>query len=261
MTSERTSAPGDIVFVHGMYMNAASWLPWVGRAEDRGYQCHAVSWPYHDGPPAELRAKPAPALGSLTFGEVVDHYKSFIAELPRRPIVIGHSIGGLITQKLVNDGYASAGVVISSAPPQGVVSFDPNFFRANFPHVNPFAGNRPVIMTPSRFHYAFANTLSRQASDAGFEAYVVPESRNVPRSTLTKQARIEFKTDHVPLLFMTGDSDHLTPLAMVRANSARYAPSTGLLEFTEFPNRSHFICNEPGWEDVADHAFEWLARL
>ena len=115
-------------------------------------------------------------------------------------------------------------------------------------------------MTRSRFSCAFANTVSRQVSDAGFEAYVVPESRNVPRTTLPKQARINFKANHVPLLFMAGDTDYLTPLAMVKTNAARYSSASGVADFIEFPNRAHFICNEPDWEVVADHAFDWLVQ-
>ncbi|SRR6266516_3173571 len=155
-----------IVFIHGMYVNGLSWQPWVERAASRGYQCHAPSWPCHDGEPAALRARIDPALGRLTFGAVTGYLRAFIDSLPERPILVGHSIGGLQVQKLVNEGYARAGVAISPAPPRGVTSFDPHFFLANFPHVNPLAGNRPIAMTPTRFHYAFANTLRRADSDA-----------------------------------------------------------------------------------------------
>jgi pimeloyl-ACP methyl ester carboxylesterase len=250
-----------LVFVHGMYMNGLSWEPWVERAGLRGYQSHAPSWPCHDGAPADRRASIEPALGRLTFGAVTQHLKDIIDALPGRPVLIGHSVGGLLVQKLVNDGYATAGVSISPAPPRGVVSFDPHFYRANFPHVNPFAGRRPVAMTPQRFHYAFANTIGRADSDAALARYTVPESRNVPRSTLTRQGAIDFRRPHVPLLVIGGENDHLTPLAMVRRNAGRYDPAGGVVDFREFPGRSHFICNEPGWEEVADHAFDWLSKV
>ena len=250
-----------LVFLHGMYLNGSSWQPWVDRAGARGHQCHAPSWPFHDGDPATLRRQIDPGLGRLTIGAVTDHLKAFLDTLPEAPVLIGHSIGGLLVQKLVNDGYGAAGVAISPAPPRGIISFDPNFFRANLPHLNPFAGNRPVIMTPSRFHYAFANTLTPAQSATGFEQYVVPESRNVPRSTLTRQGAITFRTPHPPLLFLAGDRDHLTPASMVRKNVAAYPAPAGTVEFQEFAGRSHFICNEPGWEEVADHALDWVAGL
>jgi len=249
-----------LMFVHGMYMNGLSWQPWVDRATARGWTTHAPSWPFHDGAPADRRAAIDPALGRLTFGTVTDHLKAVIDALPQRPVLIGHSIGGLLVQKLVNDGYGVAGVAISSAPPRGVISFDPHFFRANVPHLNPIAGNKPVIMTPERFHYAFANTLSREASDDMFEELVVPESRNVPRSTLTSQGALDCSRAHVPLLFVAGDSDHLTPASMVAANVRTYAGSSGIVEFVRLTRRSHLICNEPGWEEVCDLALDFAAR-
>lgn len=250
----------QIVFIHGMYLNGRSWRPWVTRAEARGHVCHAPSWPYHDGDPVDLRAHLDPALGSLTFGAVVDHLKAFIDTLSERPALVGHSIGGLAVQKLVNDGYATAGVSISPAPPQGQLSLDPHFFRANFPHVNPLARNKPVHMTPKRFHYTFCNTMTEQDSDQAYEQYAVPESRNVPRSTLTKQARIDFRAPHVPLLLIAGDRDHLTPLSLVKKNVKAYRDPSSIVDFTHFTNRSHFICNQDGWEEVADFALDWIQK-
>jgi pimeloyl-ACP methyl ester carboxylesterase len=201
-----------------------------------------------------------PRLGTLTFGEVADHLKRVIDALPERPVLVGHSIGGLLVQRLVSDGYARAGVAISSAPPQGVISFSPHFLRANFPHINPLAGNKPVLMTHERFHYAFCNTLTQHASEEIFDALVVPESRNVPRSTLGRSAKIDFVAQHVPLLFLTGTQDHLTPVAMVRRNAGRYKSGTGQVDYREYDGRSHYICGEPGWEEVADAALTWLSH-
>ena len=248
----------DVVFIHGMYMNPHSWSPWLSEATARGFTCHTPSWPYHEGDPAALRAQVDPRLGRLTFGAITRHFKDIIDALPSRPALIGHSVGDLLVQKLVNDGYASAAVTISPAPPMGILSGDLHFWRANFPHVNPFAGNRPIHMTPKRFHYTFCNTMSRADSDAALAEYVVPESRNVPRSTLTSQARIRFSRPHVPLLFIAGGQDHLTPLAMVRRNARAYPARAGQVEFQAYEDRSHFICNQPGWEEVAARAFDWL---
>ncbi len=241
-----------------MYMNEASWGPWIARAADRGFSASAISWPFHEGSPEQLRNNIEAELGRLTFGQIVNHYKKSIETLPERPLLIGHSIGGLVVQKLVNDGFARSAVAISSAPAQGVFSFDPRFFRANFPHVNPFRGNRPVIMTKERFHYTFCNTMSRKDSDQAYEKYVVPESRNVPRSTLTSQAKIDFRKDHAPIFFLTGDQDHLTPLSLVKRNFRAYKDQGGEVDFREFSGRSHFICNQDGWQKVADVAFDWL---
>ena len=250
-----------VLFIHGMYLNGQSWQPWVERFTSAGFSCGAPSWPYHDGDPHTLRSFVDPRLGALTFGAVTEHLRALIDGLPERPVLVGHSIGGLLVQRLVNDGYARAGVSISSAPPQGVISFSPHFLRANFPHINPLAGNKPVLMTHERFHYAFCNTLTRRASEEVFDRLVVPESRNVPRSTLGRSALIDFAATHPPLLFLTGTQDHLTPVGMVRRNVGKYDAGKGRVDYREFDGRSHYICGEPGWEEVADAALSWASAL
>jgi pimeloyl-ACP methyl ester carboxylesterase len=244
-----------ILFIHGMYMNAHSWEPWIARATQRGMVATAVSWPYHEGLPEERRAHIDPRLGRLRFGMVVAALKAHIDDLPERPILIGHSIGGLAVQKLINDGYGHSGVAISPAPPLGVLTVTPDFLRANWPHLNPWAGDKPIIMTHERFHYTFGNTMTREDSDAAYERWVVPESRNIPRSTLTSQARIDFTRDHAPLVFLAGDTDHLTPVDLIRRNASRYELT---VEVQEFAHRSHLLCNQDGWEEVADTAFDWV---
>ncbi|MGL5817693.1 MAG: alpha/beta hydrolase [Phycicoccus sp.] len=250
-----------VVFVHGMYLTGASFAPWIERAAAAGLTGIAPSWPHHDGEPAALRATVDPALGRLDFGTVVERYRRLIATLPEPPLLVGHSIGGLVVQKLVNEGLARAAVAVSSAPPRGIVSFSPHFVRANVPHVNPFAGNRPVVMTSSRFRYTFGNTMTRAESDAMFERYVVPESRNVPRSTLTGQGAIDFGAPHAPLLFLTGDQDHLTPLDAVRRNARAYRKSGDAVDLVTYEGRCHGICNQAGWEEVADRAFAFLRSV
>lgn len=247
-----------IVFIHGLYMNGRSWAPWVEYASQRGYDAIAPSYPFHEGEPSFLRAHVEPAIGRLQFKDVLNTYKRYIDTLPERPILIGHSIGGLLVQKLVNDGYGSIGVAITPAPPTGIFSFSPTFFRANWGHVDPFAGNKPVIMTEKRFHYTFCNVQTRESSDVDFEKYVVPESRNIPRSTLTRQGKVDFKKDHVPLLLISAESDHLIPPSLVKKNFKKYRGPNGVVEYKEYPNRSHFICNQDGWQEVANDSFNWI---
>jgi alpha-beta hydrolase superfamily lysophospholipase len=193
----------------------------------------------------------------LTFGAVVDHFKEILSGLATPPVLIGHSIGGLVVQKLINEGFGALGVAISPAPPQGIFTLDPTFFKANFPHINPFAGNKPVIMTPERFQYTFCNTMSAADSKAAFDMYVTPESRNVPRSTLTQQGHVDFARAHAPLLVIAGDSDHLVPQALIEKQVKAYT-GPGIVDFKAFDHRSHFICNQEGWEEVADFAFDWV---
>lgn len=254
-------ATRKLVLVHGMYMNGSSWDPWVRLATSKGFDPIAPSWPFHSASPSVLRDHIDPALGKMQFRHVVDSYKKLIDSLPERPLLIGHSVGGLVVQKLINDGYGAAAVSISPAPPLGVLTLAPEFLRANLPHLNFFVGSKPIIMTKKRFHYTFCNTMTRAESDQAFEQYVTPESRRVPQSILTPQGEIKFKRSHAPLFLIGGDKDNLIPLKLVQRNVKAYRKGEGIVDFQSFSNRGHFICNEPGWEEIAEASFDWLTKL
>ena len=251
-----------IVFVHGMYMTPLCWEGWKGRFESRGFRCLVAGWPGRDEPVETLRKKhPDPQLGTLNLRAVVDRYVSLIRGLDEKPLIVGHSMGGLVVQLLLQEDLASAAVAIDSAPPQGVFSARWSFLKSNWPHINPFApqGN-PIEMSFKRFQYTFVNGLPLEEQKAAFERYVVPESRRVPAQSLTSAARVDFKKAGAPLLMIAGASDHIIPAGLVRSNFARYRRPGSLTELKEFPGRVHFIIGQKGWEEVADYAAAWLER-
>ncbi len=248
----------DIVFVHGMFMNPRSWDAWVGYFTARGHRCTAPGWPFHDGDPAVLRANVPASLGKLTLGEVVASVAKHVEGLGAKPVVVGHSMGGLITQLLVARGLARAGVCVDSAPPKGVFVPSWSFLKSNLPVVNPLAGDAPYVMPPEHFHYTFCNAMSAEASRAVYDAHVVPESRNVARGPTTDDGAIDFAKPHAPLLFVAGERDNIVPAALNRKNHAAYRDAGSRREFKEFAGRTHFICGQEGWEEVAGFVAAWV---
>jgi pimeloyl-ACP methyl ester carboxylesterase len=258
----REMSPKTVVFVHGMYMTPLCWEGWVGRFEHRGYHCLAPAWPGRNQPVEALRgAHPDPKLARLTLKDVVEHLGAVIQELPDKPVVIGHSMGGLVTQLLLGQALAAAAVAIDSAPPQGLFVASWPFLKSNWPHITPFAPkSRPIDMSFARFQYTFVNGLPQDEQRAAFDRYVVPESRRVPAQSLTSFARVDFKKPGAPLLMVAGQSDHIIPASLVRMNYRRYGRPNSVTELKEFPERAHFIIGQKGWEDVADYVLAWLDR-
>ena len=250
----------NLVFVHGMFQNPKSWVEWVKYFETKGYKCHTPAYPSHEGEPRELRKNIPPALSSLTLDKVLDSITGEISKLDEKPIVIGHSMGGLVTQVLVNRGLVKAGICIDSAPPAGVISFKWSFLKSNLPVVNPLKGNAPCVMSPEHFHYAFCNVMSKADSDKAYDEFVTPESRNIPRSVM-KFGKIDFKKAHPPLLMIAGSDDNIIPQSLVETNFAKYSNKNSKAELKVFPGRSHFICGQKGWEEVADYIAGWVSKL
>lgn len=251
----------EIVFVHGMFMTPKSWEGWSRFFAARGHRCHAPAWPFHDGDPAALRAAAPAGLGKLTLGEVVASVAKTIEALPEKPVVIGHSMGGLVAQRLVAQGLVKAGVCVDSAAPKGVMALSWSFLKSNLPVVNPFAGDAPFVMSPEHFQYTFCNTVSLDEARAVHEAFVVPESRNVARSSSGADGAVDFSRPHAPLLFIAGELDHIIPAALNKKNHAAYRDAASRCDYREFPGRTHFICGQQGWEEVATFAAEWIESL
>ncbi|MCI4647239.1 alpha/beta hydrolase [Phaeodactylibacter sp.] len=249
----------SIVFIHGLFLNSGSWAEWKSFFEEKGYTTYAPSYLGHEGDPAKLREKAPESLGQLTFSEVVDQMEAFIKTLPEKPILVGHSMGALVAQKLVEKELAEAAVIISSAPPQGVITTKLSFAKSNLGLLNPFKGNSVHYPTKKWFHYAFTNTLSREESDRIFEQYVVPESRNIPRETLKKAGKIDFKKPHVPMLFLSAEKDHIIPASLNSKNFKRYKDSNSIREHKIFEGKDHhFIVGSEHWKEVATYVHSWI---
>ncbi len=250
----------NIVLIHGMFMTPLCWENWVDYYQSKGYRCLAPAWPGRDQPVETLRKKhPDPELGRLKLVDVVQRMEAAIKSLDSKPAIIGHSMGGLVVQLLLQRDLALAGVAIDPAPPQGVFSAACSFVRSNFPAINPFVPvTQPVQMTFEHFQYAFVNTLPLSEQRAAYERYVVPESRGVPTQSLTSAGKVDFKKAHPPLLITAGEKDHIIPASLNRTNYQKYRGSASITDFKEFPGRDHFVIGERGWQEVADFVLAWL---
>jgi pimeloyl-ACP methyl ester carboxylesterase len=256
-------ATKTVVFVHGMYMTPLCSEGWVSHFERKGYRCFAPAWPGRDKPVEALRkAHPDPQLAKVTLRDVVERFSDFIRGLDEKPIVIGHSMGGLTTQILLERGLTAEAVAINSAAPQGVFTVSWPYVKSNLPHINPFVSkDKPIEMTFERFQYTFVNGLPLEEQRAAFDRYVVPESRRVPAQSITSFPKVDFKKPGAPLLMIAGLSDHIIPASLVRANYRRYQRPSSVTELQEFPLRAHFIIGQTGWEEVAEYALAWLERV
>ncbi|MEK7954334.1 alpha/beta hydrolase [Luteolibacter soli] len=249
-----------IIFIHGMFQNSKSWdqYPWAAHFEQLGFDVEAPSWPLHEGDPSELRANIPAGLGSLTLSQVYHHIRGIILQSPEKPVVVGHSLGGLIAQKLLAEGLLRAAVGIASVAPNKMLALDWGFLRNSASITNPFAGSDPYEMTPELFHQNFANTLSRGESDAAWSDTAVHESRQVLRDILGEDGEIDMTRPHAPLLLIGAEKDEIIPASLVRRNAHAYEDERSHHEYREFTGRGHFICGEPGWEEIATSISNWL---
>jgi pimeloyl-ACP methyl ester carboxylesterase len=255
------STPGTIVLIHGLWMTSRSWEGWADRYRSRGYTVLAPGWPGMDGEVEQLNADPSPMAG-LTIEAVLDHYTNIISDLDEPPIIMGHSFGGTFTQILLDRGLGAVGVGVASGTVKGIRDLPLSTIKATAPALNPLKKGQAVPLTAKEFHYAFANTLTRDDSDAIYHRYHVPAPTLVLRegafANLHRHAatQVDFHRPRPPMLFIAFGEDHIIPPKASRHNEERYDDAASITEFKLFPGRPHFPA-APGWDEVADYALAW----
>jgi pimeloyl-ACP methyl ester carboxylesterase len=261
MTNGNGRRPVTVVLIHGIWLTPRSWECWADRYRSRGLQVLAPAWPGMEAEVEALNADPSP-IGRLTVGRIVDHYEQVVLDLERPPIIMGHSLGGTFMQILLDRGLGAAGVGVASAAVKGVREMPLSMIRSVAPALSPFTGSRPAPLSPEQFHFAFANTVTREESDALYRRYHVPGATTVLREDAFANfhrdapTAVDFSREgRAPLLLIAFGADHLVPPRVIRAAEERYDAGS-VTEFREFPGRPHFPA-APGWEEVADSALAW----
>ena len=267
---EQANATGlaPVMFIHGLWLLESSWDRWAAVFEEAGYTAIAPGWPDDPDTVAEAKAHPEVFAGK-TIGQVADHYAELIGKLDKKPAVIGHSFGGLLTQMIAGRGLSAASVAIDPAPFRGVLPLPISALKSSSPVLgNPANRNRAVPLTYEQFRYAFANAVSEEEAKELYETFAVP----APGAPLFQaaaanlnpwtEAKVDTKNpDRGPLLIISGEKDHTVPWAIANASYKKQKRNEGVTEIEEIPNRGHALTIDSGWRDVADKALAFVKRF
>jgi non-heme chloroperoxidase len=257
-----------VVFVHGLWLLPSSWDRWASLFEDAGYIAIKAGWP--DDPQTTEDANTHPEVfARKSIGQIAGHVQELIDRLERKPAIIGHSFGGLLTQILAGRGLAAVSVAIDPAPFRGVLPLPISALRVAEPVIhNPANYNRAVPLTYEQFRYGFANAVGEPEAKELYETFAVPGS-GVPlfqAATANLNPWTEAKVDtknpqRGPLLIISGEKDHTVPRAIAHAAYKKQARNEGVTEFAEIENRGHALVIDSGWRDVAGAALNFVRRF
>lgn len=251
-----------IVLVHGAWVTPGSWDTLRRPFEAAGFTVHAPAWPMIEGRTvAELNARPPAGFGGLTLGRITDSYQAFIVGLPEKPVLLGHSFGGLLVQLLLDRGLGAAGIAIDPAPIGGIAP-GPSALAAIAPILLRVAGwRRPYAMSRSRFGRLFANAAPAELTDEAYGSFVIPAPGMIfHQAALWIGTRVDPTRRTQPLLITGGGKDRLVSPYLSRAAFRRQRKAPGRTDYVEFPDRSHFLIAEPGWEDIARTVLDWIGE-
>lgn len=254
----------QIVFITGAFVHHSCWDNWRKFFDERGYETIAPPRLYKDGANAEALRKRQPEdvnLATLTLDRLINYHAEIVSSRPEKPIIIGHSFGGMMTQVLVNRGLAAAGVAIHSFPPQGIFPYEFSFFKAAWRALGLFTPIRKTyLMSFETWQYAFVNGMPLEEQQEAYDQLTIPESKTVSRGGLTKAASVDWSRPHVPLLLTAGGQDTIIPAHLNRRNFNRYPQNGSVTEFKEMPDRNHFVLGQPGWEGDAQFVYDWIQK-
>ncbi|WP_164018882.1 alpha/beta hydrolase [Pyxidicoccus trucidator] len=251
-------SPKTIVLIHGAWLTPAAWESFRARYEAKGFKVLTPAWPYLDKSVDELRTNLDPRFSKLHFKDIVDHYDAVIRALPEKPILMGHSFGGLVVQMLLDRGLGAAGVAIDPAPPFGVPAHPVAVWTSLSVFTTWNSWNRALTMSFKDFTTGFANTLPESEMRAAYDKYIVPTpGRIFFEALLGKGSKLTSPKTRPPLLLTAAEFDRTVPTPMVKSITKKQSKSPSKTEYKFFPARSHFLCQEEGWEEVADYALDW----
>jgi non-heme chloroperoxidase len=267
---EHANASGltPVVFIHGLWLLPSSWQRWAAVFEEAGFTALTPGWP--DDPETVQEAKAHPEVfAHKTIGQVADHFADVIGTLKKKPAVLGHSFGGLLTQMIAGRGLSAVSVAIDPAPFRGVLPLPLSALKSASPVLgNPSNRNRAIPLTYDQFRYAFANAVSEDEAKELYETFAVPASgaplfqaaaANINPWT---EAKVDSKNpDRGPLLIISGEKDHTVPWAIANASYKQQKRNVGVTEIVEMPNRGHALVIDSGWREVADKALSFVKRF
>jgi non-heme chloroperoxidase len=257
-----------VVFIHGLWLLPSSWDRWAAVFEQAGYAPLTPGWPDDPQTVEQANAKPE-VFAHKSVGQVADHFAEVIGKLKRKPAVVGHSFGGLLTQIVAGRGLSAASVAIDPAPFRGVLPLPISALKSASPVLgNPANRNRAVPLTYEQFRFGFANAVSEEEAKELYTTFAVPAAGLPLFQAATAnlnpwtEAKVNSKNpDRGPLLIINGEKDNTVPLAIARASFKKQKRNEGVTEFAEIANRGHGLTIDSGWHEVADKALQFVKRF
>jgi pimeloyl-ACP methyl ester carboxylesterase len=264
---EAANASGvtPVVLIHGLWLLPSSWDNWAEFFRQAGYAPLTPDWPDDPATVEEARANPN-VLAKKTLAQIADHTTEIINALDKRPVVMGHSTGGLLAQMLAGRGLSAATVAIDPGVFRGVLPLPVSVLKVAGPFlVNPLTRGRAITLTFDQFKYGWANALDEKEARELYDAFHVAGSgialMQMGNANLNPwtESKVDTKNpDRGPLLIIDGEKDHTVPWAIAHAAYKRQKHNPGVTEIVKIPNRGHALTIDHGWREVAQTALDFV---
>jgi len=247
--------------IHGMWGGSWCWDNYKNYFEKSGYNCVATTLRHHDVNPM---ANPDSMLGTTSLLDYVNDLEQEILQLDTKPIVMGHSMGGLLAQILGSRDLAQALVLLTPAPPSGILSIRPTVIKSFWSIFTEW--NFWEIANHQTFDEAVYSLLHLVPTDQQktiFDKFVYESGRATSEIGFSfldphKTSYVDAAKVKCPVLAVAGSEDRITPAVVVEKIAKKYEPFS---TYKSFENHAHWVIAEPGWQEIADYVSDWLDNI
>ncbi|TMR06909.1 alpha/beta hydrolase [Actinomadura soli] len=256
-----------VVLIHGLWLLPSSWANWVAFFKQAGYAPLTPDWPDDPETVEAARANPG-VLAKKSLKQIADHTTEIVNALDKRPVLIGHSTGGLLAEMLAGQGLSAATVAIDPGIFRGVLPLPASVLKVAGPFlVNPLTRDRAITLTFDQFAYGWANALDDREARKLYDNFHVAGSglalMQMGNANLNPwtEAKVNTKSpNRGPLLIIDGEKDHTVPWAIAHAAYKRQKRNPAVTEIVKMPNRGHSLTIDHAWQEVAETALDFVQR-
>jgi pimeloyl-ACP methyl ester carboxylesterase len=248
---------GKTVFmIHGMWGGEHLWADYRAFFEARGHACVTPTLRHHGVPPEG----PAPeGLGTTSLLDYAADLEAEIRALPERPVIVGHSMGGILAQILAARGLCEKAVLLTPAAPRGVLALRVSVIRSFWSAMTTWGfWRKPFKPTYEEAVYAMMGLLPEEERRRAYAQFVHESGRAAFEIGFwlldgRRAAAVDERKVTCPVLVVAGGLDRITPAAVVKNVAQKYGVPCKV-----FPEHAHWVLQEKGWEDVARFVAEWI---
>jgi pimeloyl-ACP methyl ester carboxylesterase len=248
-----------VVLIHGSWSRGAQWAPARAAFEERGYTVHTPTLRHHELPLNEGAGE----IAALSLRDYTDDLVALVASLDGPPLLVGHSLGGLVVQ-LVAARTHHVGMVAACPSAVGPAGLNPTTLRLSFGHGRrPRPWAKPVYPpTWEQFRRGAAHVQTEETAREVFDDLVCESGRvlffelAVPWLDRAKAARVDFAAITAPALVIGAGADRIVPPRLARRSAARYQNGS----YAEIPGSDHLVFHGNALAVTMGHIDDWIAR-
>jgi pimeloyl-ACP methyl ester carboxylesterase len=247
-----------VMMIHGMWGNDGVWVRFKQYFEAAGYSCITPVLRFHS---MKTDSPPSAALGRTSLLDYAQDLENEISVMASKPIIMGHSMGGLLAQILAAKGLAKSLVLLAPSPAAGLVKFSFSAGKLLLSEITrPGFWNMPVRLTYKEAAFGLFNLCPDELKRQLYKECIFESGRATFETAFwyldcRKASSVDQKKVTCPIMIIVGKEDRATPVTVVRRIAEKYQTVTS---YKELDHHAHWLPAEPGWEDIAGMIKDWL---